>query len=229
MRDGTAVPTRPIGTETRIRQPSSGLPERNSGDGSTLAGAGASHSRGTTCFPVRHDGRRAGSRARPSPVPAWMNGKGGQPEGYCHRETGAVSSYLVAGARAASTSPSWDRPGRGRRLRDEHRCGLPGGGRQHLARDADPRRASRLRADRFARPGAVPAPLVLPGSSRSAPRPPSTGGSVRGPPQLGGRGTRRVGDGPVLAVSARPKWAGPMKWKTPAIDPLIFCRSNGTT
>ncbi|MFF0465469.1 transposase [Streptomyces mexicanus] len=31
------------------------------------------------------------------PVPAWMNGKGGQPEGYCHRQMLDAVRYLVAG------------------------------------------------------------------------------------------------------------------------------------
>ena len=31
------------------------------------------------------------------PVPAWMNGRGGQPEGYCHRQMLDAVRYLVAG------------------------------------------------------------------------------------------------------------------------------------
>lgn len=31
------------------------------------------------------------------PVPAWMNGKGGQPEGYCHRQMLDAMRYPVAG------------------------------------------------------------------------------------------------------------------------------------
>lgn len=47
------------------------------------------------------------------PVPAWMNGKGGQPEGYCHRQMIDAVRYLVAGGipwRAMPADfPTWDR------------------------------------------------------------------------------------------------------------------------
>ncbi len=47
------------------------------------------------------------------PVPAWMNGKGGQPEGYCHRQMIDAIRYLVAGGitwRAMPADfPAWDR------------------------------------------------------------------------------------------------------------------------
>jgi transposase len=47
------------------------------------------------------------------PVPAWMNGKGGQPEGYCHRQMLDAVRYLVAGGitwRAMPGDfPGWDR------------------------------------------------------------------------------------------------------------------------
>ncbi|MER5908086.1 IS5 family transposase [Streptomyces mirabilis] len=47
------------------------------------------------------------------PVPAWMNGKGGQPEGYCHRQMIDAVRYLVAGGitwRAMPADfPAWDR------------------------------------------------------------------------------------------------------------------------
>ncbi|WP_405021345.1 IS5 family transposase [Kitasatospora sp. NBC_00070] len=46
-------------------------------------------------------------------VPAWMNGKGGQPEGYCHRQMIDAIRYLVAGGitwRAMPADfPAWDR------------------------------------------------------------------------------------------------------------------------
>ncbi|MET8538325.1 transposase [Streptomyces sp. NPDC005065] len=31
------------------------------------------------------------------PVPAWLQGRGGQPEGYCHRQMLDAIRYLVAG------------------------------------------------------------------------------------------------------------------------------------
>lgn len=47
------------------------------------------------------------------PVPAWMIGKGGQPEGYCHRQMIDAVRYLVAGGitwRAMPADfPAWDR------------------------------------------------------------------------------------------------------------------------
>lgn len=47
------------------------------------------------------------------PVPAWMNGKGGQPEGYCHRQMLDAVRYLVAGGITWRAMPGdfpvWDR------------------------------------------------------------------------------------------------------------------------
>ncbi|MFE7527711.1 IS5 family transposase [Kitasatospora sp. NPDC057542] len=47
------------------------------------------------------------------PVPAWLNGKGGQPEGYCHQQMIDAIRYLVAGGitwRAMPADfPAWDR------------------------------------------------------------------------------------------------------------------------
>lgn len=47
------------------------------------------------------------------PVPAWLEGKGGQPEGYCHRQMLDAIRYLVAGGifwRAMPADfPSWGR------------------------------------------------------------------------------------------------------------------------
>ncbi|MER7541021.1 IS5 family transposase [Streptomyces sp. NPDC097704] len=47
------------------------------------------------------------------PVPAWLEGRGGQPEGYCHRQMVDAVRYLVAGGvtwRAMPTDfPEWDR------------------------------------------------------------------------------------------------------------------------
>ncbi|MFD7757620.1 transposase [Streptomyces sp. NPDC059757] len=37
----------------------------------------------------------------PLPTPAWLEGRGGQPEGYCHRQTLDAIRYLVAGGPAA--------------------------------------------------------------------------------------------------------------------------------
>jgi transposase len=47
------------------------------------------------------------------PVPGWLEGRGGQPEGYCHRQMLDAVRYLVAGGiswRAMPTDfPAWDR------------------------------------------------------------------------------------------------------------------------
>jgi transposase len=47
------------------------------------------------------------------PVPGWLEGRGGQPEGYCHRQMVDAIRYLVAGGitwRAMpSDFPAWDR------------------------------------------------------------------------------------------------------------------------
>ncbi|WP_344641618.1 IS5 family transposase [Kitasatospora cystarginea] len=47
------------------------------------------------------------------PVPAWLEGRGGQPEGYCHRQMVDAVRYLVAGGitwRAMPEDfPAWDR------------------------------------------------------------------------------------------------------------------------
>ncbi|MFF1352369.1 transposase [Streptomyces sp. NPDC058322] len=47
------------------------------------------------------------------PVPAWLQGRGGQPEGYCHRQMLDAIRYLVAGGiswRAMPADfPGWDR------------------------------------------------------------------------------------------------------------------------
>lgn len=44
------------------------------------------------------------------PVPAWLEGKGGQPEGYCHRQMLDAIRYLVAGGisyRAVCCARTW--------------------------------------------------------------------------------------------------------------------------
>ncbi|MFI9325852.1 transposase [Kitasatospora aureofaciens] len=47
------------------------------------------------------------------PVPAWLEGRGGQPEGYCHRQMVDAVRYLVAGGIAwravPADFPAWDR------------------------------------------------------------------------------------------------------------------------
>lgn len=47
------------------------------------------------------------------PVPPWLEGRGGQPEGYCHRQMIDAVRYLVAGGitwRAMPADfPAWDR------------------------------------------------------------------------------------------------------------------------
>ncbi|MFI5534226.1 transposase [Kitasatospora sp. NPDC051853] len=47
------------------------------------------------------------------PVPAWLEGRGGQPEGYCHRQLVEAVRYLVAGGIAwrsmPADFPAWDR------------------------------------------------------------------------------------------------------------------------
>jgi transposase len=47
------------------------------------------------------------------PVPGWLEGRGGQPESYCHRQMVAAVRYLVAGGIAwramPADFPAWDR------------------------------------------------------------------------------------------------------------------------
>ncbi|WP_405680987.1 transposase [Streptomyces sp. NBC_00868] len=47
------------------------------------------------------------------PVPAWLEGRGGQPEGYCHRQMLDAIRYLVAGGISWRAMPAdfpvWDR------------------------------------------------------------------------------------------------------------------------
>jgi transposase len=47
------------------------------------------------------------------PVPAWLQGRGGQPEGYCHRQMLDAIRYLVAGGISWRAMPA-DFPDRGR-------------------------------------------------------------------------------------------------------------------
>jgi transposase len=44
------------------------------------------------------------------PVPAWLQGRGGQPEGYCHRQLLDAIRYLVAGGISWRAMPA-DFPG----------------------------------------------------------------------------------------------------------------------
>ncbi|MGW5972011.1 transposase [Streptomyces sp. NPDC055185] len=47
------------------------------------------------------------------PVPGWPEGRGGRPEGYCHRQMVDAVRYLVAGGITWRTMPAdlpaWDR------------------------------------------------------------------------------------------------------------------------
>ncbi|WP_051967354.1 transposase [Kitasatospora mediocidica] len=47
------------------------------------------------------------------PVPGWLEGRGGRPEGYCHRQLVDAAPYLVAGGIAwravPADFPAWDR------------------------------------------------------------------------------------------------------------------------
>lgn len=58
------------------------------------------------------DGEWAEVRAA-LPVPAWLEGRGGQPEGYCHRQMVDAVRYLVAGGISWRSMPvdfpAWDR------------------------------------------------------------------------------------------------------------------------
>lgn len=40
------------------------------------------------------------------PVPAWLEGRGGQPEGYCHRQLVDAVRYLVAGGITGRAMPA---------------------------------------------------------------------------------------------------------------------------
>ncbi|MCM2392518.1 IS5 family transposase [Streptomyces albipurpureus] len=58
------------------------------------------------------DAEWAGVRAA-LPVPGWLEGRGGQPEGYCHRQMVDAVRYLVAGGitwrSMPADFPAWDR------------------------------------------------------------------------------------------------------------------------
>jgi hypothetical protein len=47
------------------------------------------------------------------PVPAWLQGRGGRPEGYCHRQLLDAIRYLVTGGISRRAMPA-DFPGWGR-------------------------------------------------------------------------------------------------------------------
>ncbi|MGW2856821.1 transposase [Streptomyces sp. NPDC001215] len=82
------------------------------------------------------------------PVPAWINGKGGQPEGYCHRQMIDAIRYLVDNGikwRAMPADfPAWDRVyaffrrWRDHRLIAEFHDRLRGRVRQSEGRDTEP-------------------------------------------------------------------------------------------
>jgi transposase len=82
------------------------------------------------------------------PVPGWMEGRGGRPEGYCHRQMLDAVRYLVAGGitwRAMPADfPPWDRVyAFWRRWRDQGLIGelhdrLRGRVRQAAGRDTEP-------------------------------------------------------------------------------------------
>ncbi|WP_314617008.1 transposase [Streptomyces stackebrandtii] len=58
------------------------------------------------------------------PVPAWLEGRGGQPEGYCHRQMLDAIRYLVAGGISWRAMPA-DFP-----VRDRVYAFFRAGGRQ---------------------------------------------------------------------------------------------------
>lgn len=63
--------------------------------------------------PVGHDGRGAGGGRAALPVPAWLEGRGGQPEGYCHHVMIDAVRYATGnGIKWRSMPvgfPAWDR------------------------------------------------------------------------------------------------------------------------
>ncbi|MEU8975612.1 transposase [Streptomyces monashensis] len=82
------------------------------------------------------------------PVPAWLQGRGGRPEGYCHRQVLDAIRYLVAGGISWRALPA-DFPGWGRvyaffrRWREhgliaEFHDRLRGKVREHEGREAEP-------------------------------------------------------------------------------------------
>ncbi|MFD9445294.1 transposase [Streptomyces sp. NPDC060006] len=82
------------------------------------------------------------------PVPAWLQGRGGRPKGYCHRQLLHAIRYLVAGGTSWRAMPA-DFPGWGRvydffRRRREHGLipefhdRLRGKVRERAGREAEP-------------------------------------------------------------------------------------------
>ncbi|MEU9444352.1 transposase [Streptomyces sp. NPDC048304] len=90
------------------------------------------------------------------PVPAWLQGRGGQPEGYCHRQLLDAIRYLVAGGiswRAMPVDfPDWGRVyaffrrWREHGLITEFHDRLRGKVREREGREAEPRRESSTRS-----------------------------------------------------------------------------------
>lgn len=76
-------------------------------------GNAADHAERTPAYPSDMTDEEWAAVRDQLPVPAWMNGKGGQPEGYCHRQMIDAVRYLVDNGikwRAMPVDfPAWDR------------------------------------------------------------------------------------------------------------------------
>ncbi|MEU5212356.1 transposase [Streptomyces sp. NPDC020742] len=119
------------------------------------------------------------------PVPAWLQGRGGQPEGYCHRQMLDAIRYLVAGGISWRAMPA-DFPAWGhvyaffRRWR-EH--GLIAEFHDRLRGRVRERDRSRQSPRRRTQPGPRPVPPARPlGGSVRSPRPPTPQPTARLPP-----------------------------------------------
>lgn len=129
------------------------------------------------------------------PVPAWMNGRGGQPEGYCHRQILDAVRYLVAGGITWRSMPA-DFPPWGRVCAFARRWRLKG-----LLAELHDRLRALVREDAGRDP--EPTAAVIDAQSlRAAPTVPRSTSGWDGGKRVGGRKRHVVVDslGLLLAV-----------------------------
>ena len=129
------------------------------------------------------------------PVPAWMNGRGGQPEGYCHRQMLDAVRYLVAGGITWRSMPA-DFPAWGRVYAFARRWRLKG-----LLVELHDRLRALVRADAGRDPEPTAA-IIDAQSLRAAPSVPRSTSGWDGGKRVGGRKRHIVVDslGLLLAV-----------------------------
>ena len=130
------------------------------------------------------------------PVPAWLDGRGGQPEGYCHRQMLDAVRYLVAGGISWRSMPA-DFPAWGRVYAFARRWRLTG-----LLAGLHDRLRALVRADAGRDPEPTAA-IIDSQSLRAAPSVPRSTSGWDGGKRVGGRKRHVVVDclGLLLAVT----------------------------